>query len=171
MLSASTHAAKVSTANRRTSMRRIVQLGGMVLVCHLLAVPAHAQGTRADYDRANALRQRTEGTVFKSHVEPHWFDQGTKLWYRNDLPDAKREFMLVDAVQGASRPAFDHGRLAMALGKAAGKDVTADRLPLERLTFEDGAKAIRFSAFSQRWHCLLENYELKSTEKEPPPAS
>src|SRR5690348_9664122 len=71
-----------------------------------------AQGTQADYDRADALGERARDKVFKSEVRPHWSADGDRFWYRNDLKDGAREFVLVDAVEGRRRPAFDHARLA-----------------------------------------------------------
>jgi dipeptidyl-peptidase-4 len=65
-----------------------------------LAPPALAQGTRADYERANTVREWTAGKVFKAKVDPRWFDNGDKFWYRNDLPGGKKEFVIVDAVKG-----------------------------------------------------------------------
>ncbi|MBA4191203.1 MAG: peptidase S9 [Planctomycetaceae bacterium] len=59
-----------------------------------------AQGTKADYERANTVRDWTSNKVFKAKVDPHWFDNGDKFWYRNDLPGGKKEFVLVDAVKG-----------------------------------------------------------------------
>src|SRR5688572_12117064 len=65
-------------------------------------------------------RGEAEAGVYKARVNAHWFDDGKRFWYRNDLRDKKREFVLVDAEAGTRRPAFDHQRLAAALSKAAG---------------------------------------------------
>ena len=45
-----------------------------------------AQGTRADYDRAEKLRARMQGKVFRDRVTPHWFANNDRFWYRVDLP-------------------------------------------------------------------------------------
>ena len=96
-----------------------------------------AQGTRSDYERANSLRSRTDGKVFKTRVTPHWFAANTRFWYRNDLAGAQREFVLVSAVAGTRQPAFDHARLSASLAKATGKPIDAKRLPIEGLEFSD----------------------------------
>ena len=51
----------------------------------LLALPcaAPAQGSKADYQRADNLERATANKVFKGSVIPHWFSNNTKLWYRN----------------------------------------------------------------------------------------
>src|SRR5262249_59655785 len=56
----------------------------------------------------------TEGDrlAFKMRITPHWFDGNDRFWYRNDLPGGAKEFVLVDAVGGTRRPAFDPARLA-----------------------------------------------------------
>jgi dipeptidyl aminopeptidase/acylaminoacyl peptidase len=74
---------------------------GLLLGLGFLILPAaFAQGTKADYERADTVRDWTAGKVIRAKVEPHWFDDGNKFWYRNDLPGGKREFVLVDAVKG-----------------------------------------------------------------------
>src|SRR5262245_27189260 len=85
--------------------------------------PAHAQGTKEDYARAEALRAKTRDKVFRSGVRPHWFADNAKFWYRNDLPDGAREFIVVDAARGERGPAFDHARLAEGLAKVLGEPV------------------------------------------------
>ncbi len=71
-----------------------------LLALLLLAAPLHAQGTKADYRRANTLREWTANTVFRAKVEPHWAADGNGFWYRNDLPGGAKEFVVVDAVKG-----------------------------------------------------------------------
>lgn len=67
--------------------------------------------------------------VYKSRIEPHWFDGGARFWYQNDLARGAREFILVDAEKGTRARAFDHDRLAVALKTASDMDVRSDRLP------------------------------------------
>ena len=72
-----------------------------------------------------------EPRVYRDKVAPHWFANQTRFWYRNELPNGAREFIVVDAQHGTRQPAFDHARVAEALGKLLGRSVdggpTADR--------------------------------------------
>src|SRR5688500_5955596 len=43
--------------------------------------------------------------VYKAKVEPHWFANNTRFWYRNDLRGGAKEFVLVDAEAGTRKPA------------------------------------------------------------------
>ena len=94
-----------------------------------------AQGTKRDYERADGLKALTEGKVFRANVDPHWFDDNNKFWYRNDLADGAREFIVVDAVKGERRPAFDHAKLAEALAIATSKPQRATHLPFQEINF------------------------------------
>ncbi len=122
---------------------------------------AHAQGTQADYDRAAQLSALTRDKVFKSAVRPRWLTGHQRFWYRNDLGQGAREFVLVDAVAGQRRIAFDHSRLATSLGKALKSEVAAARLPFDEIAFDDPPTNLRFSAGGKRWECLLSSYELR----------
>src|SRR5579859_6582133 len=84
--------------------------------------------------------------VYKSRITPHWFHDDMRFWYRNDLREQTKEFIVVDAENGTRQPAFDHQRLAEALSKATGETYKPDRLPFSDIDFVDGGKAIRFEA-------------------------
>lgn len=108
--------------------------------------------------------------VYKSRVNANWFADNTRFWYRNDLPDRAKEFILVDATAGKREKAFDHQRLAAALSKADDKQYKPDRLPFETIEFVEGGVAIQFTVGEVKWICNLSNYELthpndKATEK------
>ncbi|MBN9121915.1 MAG: DPP IV N-terminal domain-containing protein [Planctomycetes bacterium] len=62
----------------------------------LLAPVAAAQGTREDYARANSVNKWTASKVTSAKVEANWTADGDRFWYKN----AKKEFVLVDAVKG-----------------------------------------------------------------------
>src|SRR5262245_61249770 len=71
--------------------------------------------------------------VFRDRLQPHWLGNNDKFWYRVEVGRDRHKYVLVDAVKGSKRSAFDHARLAEALRGAGLSDVEADRLPLEQL--------------------------------------
>ena len=85
------------------------------VICWLVFTgSAIAQGTRADYDRANNLAQLTRHKVFYASVTPHWTADGNAFWYRREDPDGKVQFIWVDAIAGTRRPASDRDKLTAA---------------------------------------------------------
>ena len=108
--------------------------------------------------------QRQGPAVYRARVEPHWLDDG-RFWYRNDLADEARQFILVNPAAVTREPAFDHQRLAAALSAAAGADYTADHLPFEMIEFADGgATTLRFTTGERTWDCNLQTYELSESD-------
>src|SRR5208283_3516957 len=95
----------------------------------------------------------------KAQVTPHWFQDNTRFWYRNDLKDGTREFIVVDVERGIRQPAFDHPKLAAALSKVCGQEFKAERLPFMELEFINEGKAIRVEAGGKNWR-----YDLNSGE-------
>ena len=75
----------------------------LLVVLTLFAFNAFGQGTKADYQRALSIGERTKDTVFRAKVEPHWMPGGDAFWYRNDLAKGQREFVFVDAAKGERR--------------------------------------------------------------------
>jgi dipeptidyl-peptidase 4 len=146
----------------------VTGLSVAVLTLAALAAPgADAGGSKADYERANNLRNLTQNKVFRARVQPHWFAKNTRFWYRNDLPDGAREFIRVDAEKGVRGAAFDHEKLAAALAGATGKEVRAERLPIERLEFHDTEPRMIFSAEGKNWECDLIRYSLRESKVAP----
>jgi dipeptidyl-peptidase 4 len=88
-------------------------------------------------------------------VQPHWFDQGARFWYRRESSDG-HEFILVDPASAMRGPAFDHKRLARALTAAVGEPMNETALPFVAITLVDGA--VEFDAFGAHWRCTLDKY-------------
>ena len=113
------------------------------------------------------LSAQNRPRVYKSSVSPNWFADNSHFWYRNDLAGGKQEYVLVDAVKGIRKPAFDHERLAKALDEAGVKDAVTKKRSLDRLTFDLRKKTLAFRAAGKFWLLGLEDHELKKlTEKE-----
>ena len=90
--------------------------------CILLATAAaRAQGTKADYDRAAHLDERTRGTVYGATVTPHWSADGNTFWYAVDGPNRARQTWFVDAGTGTKRAATDADRKATSAGTTVAK--------------------------------------------------
>jgi dipeptidyl aminopeptidase/acylaminoacyl peptidase len=133
-----------------------------------IPVVARSQGTADDYERADKLRQRTPNKVFKSEIKPNWFAENTRFWYRNDLPDGAKEFIVVDVNEGKRTSAFDHQRLATSLGDVLKAEVKPSLLPLDQIQFAEDGKSLLFRAKDKGWSCNLETYEVKEAEVSEP---
>lgn len=114
-------------------------------------------------ERGEYLRRLVRGKVVKGEIQPNWLDSGTRFWYRNDLGEGKREYVLVDAVEGWRKPAFDHERLAAALSTSLA--CTTERLPIDTISRIDDRSMI-FKVQGKTWKCDLSTYAL-SLQSEP----
>jgi dipeptidyl-peptidase-4 len=100
----------------------------------------------------------------RDRVQPHWFAHNTQFWYRVDLADGKREFLLVDAAKGTRQPAFDHARVAAALSKLTGQTIGADRLPIDALDFDAKPNSILLIGAGHAWELDLQAYALSAAK-------
>ena len=134
-----------------------------VLFALLVPFSARAQGTLADYQRAERLGpQKMRKLVFSGELTPHWIEKTNRFWYRR-VGLMETSFVLVDAEKNTSAPAFDHTQLAAALSKPAKKEFKPTELPFDSFEFTDGGKAIRFRLDEKQWTCSIAgaSYECK----------
>ncbi len=103
-------------------------------------------------------RGRASRQVFRDRVAAHWSKDGNRFWYRVDVGQGKKEFLLVDAESGSRQPAFDHAAVA----KAVGNEATAERLPIERIEFTSNKDVWLLHGTEQRWAWN------RATQKEEP---
>ncbi len=135
-------------------------------VLFLAAQHVWAQGTRSDYERALNLRETTANKVFKDRVTAHWLKDNKRFWYRNDLPEDKREFIFVDTEKGIRQPAFNHERLAASLAKATNQEIKAEKLAIDRLIFDETGSSLTFSHDGNWWKCDLSSYDIEATSRD-----
>src|SRR5882724_7363226 len=144
------------------------------LAVFLFVMPslARAQGTAADYKRAESLREKFQGLAVDVSGNPTWIEGDNHFWYRKSVPGGY-EFVIVDADALTKKPAFDHEKLAAALSSASSMKYTAVTLPLNEpapaggrggfaggaLNFIDFETAITFAADGFMWNCNLTKYQ------------
>src|SRR5207249_9445457 len=85
----------------------------------LLPIPAFAQGTPADYARANGLRDKYEAAAGEIAGTASAVGDTHRFWYRKAVKGGD-QFIVVDADTQQKRPAFDHEAIAKALSAATG---------------------------------------------------
>lgn len=105
--------------------------------------------------------------IYQEKLTPHWSEDGNTFWYRNDLPEGKRETIWIDARSGVRRLAFDSKRLAQALTNGGAGNVDAERLSIDEL--RSGSEDTFLFRFKKSWwRCDLNSYEVAKLEKAPP---
>ena len=124
-----------------------------------------AQGTKADYDRAASLPQRVAGKVFRAAVRPNWIGATGKFWYRNELPEGRIEFVLVDPQTASKTPAFDAAKLAAALTAKLGSPLDPARLPIALIAFPESKSEMTLLAGNRTFVCDLGDYSLREIER------
>lgn len=125
----------------------------------VFAASAFAQTakTAADYERAEKfMAYNTNPLVDRAGVRPNWLP-GDKFWYRVLTPQGA-EFVMVDPATGQRSMAFDHAKLAAALGTASGASFTAAKLPFMSFKFDADGRSIIVSASRKSWKCDIQAY-------------
>src|ERR1039458_9478004 len=94
----------------------------------LIAGVALAQGTFADYQRAQGLQAKARGLVTGTPGAATWIGDSGQFWYSRTVKGGA-EFLMVDAAAATRKPAFDHDKLAEAINAASGGHYTGLALP------------------------------------------
>jgi len=133
------------------------------------APPPGYQFTIEDYARAERfLGQTTNPLMHGTAGRPAWLADG-RFWYRATTP-AGGTWYAVNPARKTRAAAFDHARLATALGSVAGTTVEGDRLPMLEPS-ADGRSATA-SVAGRRYQCDLAAYTCAAGASAPtPPAN
>ena len=128
-----------------------------LLIPALVPAAVCAQGTVADYERADSFDAWTRGLVVDVAGEPHWIGETSCFWYRKSVAGGN-QFLLVDPLALEKRPAFDHARIAASFSAVRGDTLTAITLPFASFEFADDGNAIEFTLSDSTWECSLVDY-------------
>lgn len=122
-----------------------------------------AQGTPADYDRANSMRKILKGKALHITDNTIWLKDKKQLFYSVTTAEGKN-FMLVDIPNKEKKPAFDQQMLARQLMDITGDTLDAADLPLTEISITDQGK-LAFAACNKGWTYNLKNGDLAENIK------
>ncbi len=131
-----------------------------MLIAAVSLAAAQPQMPVATYARAERMfAKNADAVVLRDKIRPQWIGGSDRFWYRVTT-ERGSEFIYVDPAKNIRRPAFDHGRLAAALGKAADTVVVADSLPFQTLEWREEGKVTRVEVGlrGKSWRCDLGLY-------------
>lgn len=123
---------------KQTKTLRAVWITIAISIGLCLPAQAGAQGTSADYQRANSLRARYESAAIDTAGPATWIGNTHRLWYRK-LSRGVNQFIIVDAQTLQKQPAFDHDKIAASLSKLMNTPYKANDLSLPGLRFDNSA--------------------------------
>ena len=152
----------------KVSIRHKILIKLVFVVVLFLTVSGQGQSNQTatsalQAGRARSMSRGSRG-MYKSQVVPNWFAENTRFWYRNDLRDNKREFILVDVEKGTRQKAFDHDKLVQSLSKITQQQYSADQLPFSAIEFVDDGKALLFNVSQATYKCDLSSYEISPSD-------
>ncbi|WP_461075776.1 S9 family peptidase [Spirosoma flavus] len=126
----------------------------------LLFIPLinFAQGTLADYQRAEFLNGAFQNKVYNAPERVQWADQTHTFWYLKTTANGK-EFIKVDAERSIKEPAFDQSRLATSLSRLTGRSITPYQLPFSDVTL--GTNEVSFKIKDSIFTCPLDTYQCR----------
>ncbi len=154
---------------------------------------ALAQGTLADYERAQGLQAKARGLVVNQPGAANWIGESDRFWYAKTVRGGS-EFVLVDAVTAVKKPPFDHDKLAAAINAVTGGHFTGTTLPFipatggrggagggrgaavgppqtSPLTFKNNDQTIEFGTGGSLYTCQLAGYTCAKGGAIPLPAA
>ena len=120
----------------RPKTLRIVWIAVLFFCGCVLSPTVLAQGTQADYERANGLKAKYESAAIDIAGPATWIGNTHRFWYRK-LSKGAYEYLIFDADALQKKTAFDHAKIAAALSKLLGSTLKANDLQLGGLRFDN----------------------------------
>ena len=152
--------------NRRALDRPMFVLVLAVSAALLWPSAAGAQGTPADYARAQTLRATYESLAVDIAGPATAIGNTHRFWYRK-IVRGSEQFVVVDADTPQRQPAFDHEKIAVSLSKATGSTYKASSLPFNTLAFAADGAAFTVNVEGAPYRCTVADATCRKSEPGP----
>ncbi len=144
-------------------VRHLILALGLIGVSTALSAQAPDRLTADHYARAETFLAPNVNPLVTGRIGPvTWLPDG-RFWYRvTTAPGA--EFIMVDPAARTRTAAFDHERLAAALGAATGEQIDGARLPFGTFDLSRDGRQITVVMAGRRWRCDVPAYTCATAE-------
>src|SRR5215470_5827543 len=136
-----------------SKMLRILWVAVLCSCSLFMSMRALAQGTAADYERANSLKAKYEAAAIGISGAATWIGNTHRFWYR-ELSRGAYEYIIFDADTLQKKTAFDHAKIAAALTKL-GSTQKANDLQLTALRFDNNATTFNATVDGTPVRCVI----------------
>jgi dipeptidyl aminopeptidase/acylaminoacyl peptidase len=137
----------------KSKMMRILWVAVLSCCALVFSQPVFAQGTAADYERANSLKAKYEAAAIDISGAATWIGNTHRFWYRK-LSRGVYEYIIFDADTLQKKTAFDHAKIAAALAKLGSQQKEND-LQLGALRFDNDAKTFNATVDGTPVRCVI----------------
>lgn len=114
-------------------------------------------------DKETPVKPQQQPRAFRDRIEPNWYHDNSKFWYKVQTGRQSWEFIHVDATTGTRQPAFDHAGIAQALASETETDFDPNNLPINNLEFIHDSSIIKFSTQHGKWQWDTDSNSLTRT--------
>jgi len=128
-----------------------------------------AQDVAALYQLADEYAGNVSQKLKHSPLEFQAIDSTHYFWYSVNTAKGK-EYFLLDAARNTLQAAFDHTRLAAALGAKLDKTVEPFKLPIQTVRFARKMDSFTFTIEGKEYTCTLDEYKITENRREERPA-
>ncbi len=139
---------------RSFNLTRSCSIALAAITLGVASAALRAQGTAADYTRAENVRTRLSGLVLDEVDTTGWIGNTPRFWYRKSVRGGTT-FMMVDAATLAKKPAFDHAALATSLSALLARTVSATALPFNALFYTNDERTFDVTVDTSRFTCTV----------------
>src|ERR1051325_6615842 len=147
-----------------SKMMRILSVAVLSFCSLISSQRTLAQGTSADYERANSLKAKYEAAAIDIAGAPTWIGNTHRFWYRK-LSRGAYEYIIFDADTQQKKTAFDTTKIAAALAKLGSTQKPND-LQLTGLRFDNDAVTLFATVDGIAVRCLIA--DSTCTKVDPP---
>ncbi len=126
----------------------------LFLICASFTPYVYAQGTAADYERANGLRTKYEAAAIDIAGAATWIGNTHRFWYRK-LSRGANEFVIFDADTLKKQTAFDHEKIAASLSKLTNNTYKPQDLSLTQLRFDNNVTSFTATIDGTAVRCTI----------------
>tara|TARA_B100000945_G_scaffold321497_1_gene336445 strand:+ start:1690 stop:3960 length:2271 start_codon:yes stop_codon:yes gene_type:complete len=121
------------------------------------------------YRQAYSSINDANNKMIRDRLNPNWIEKDNKFWYRVDLHNGQRQWIVIDCIAGTRQPAFDHASVGKQLTELLQKEVNGTKLNISELQFDKDLTYCEFKFEKGSYRFTYKGKKLEKLTLLPPP--